>query len=309
MHVFLYIWQMYTSPIPRIQGLVPYVISIKCLKTLLAFLILLFPAWGHTQFTSSYTYLKKTRDTVLMNTDHFYLGGEMGLGFNIGPTATLLAGPNVETNAAPFSRYDFSFITPGKLYIGYAFKNHHFEGAIGMVRERINVSIMDSLGGRAIDYNRSKTYATLTVRYFYRLPIKIPRMKMMIGGEIGGGYHPKFFQSQPHFTINDTSYTVNSSTLQSHDFQLLLGLSGRMDIKIFKNLTLTLVATMIGSPMKGSEYALNYTTPGSTNQTAQIYGSILNINLNAGLKFDFFSHKKKKQTYDKLGIEDPFRDK
>ncbi len=267
------------------------------------------PMFLQAQFTTSFKYLKATRDTVLMNTDHFYLGGELGFGFNLGPTTTIQAGTRMETNAAPFEMIDFSVITPTKLYAGYAFKSHHFEGSIGMVREKMNISILDSLGGRVIDYNRSKSYATLTVRYFYRFPIKIPRMKMMVGAEIGGGYHPKFLQSKPSFDISDTSYTFSTSTLQAHDFQLLLGISGRMDIKIFKNLTLTLVATMIGSPMKGTEYALNYTYPGSTNQTAQVYGSILNINLNAGLKFDFFTHKKKKETYDKLGIEDPYRDK
>jgi hypothetical protein len=243
-----------------------------------------------------------------MNTNHFYFGGELGFGFNIGPTATIAGGKYFETNEAPFNMSDFSVITPTKFFAGYAYKSHHFEGAIGMVRERLNISIMDSLGGRAIDYGRSKTYATLTVRYFYRFPIKIPRMKMMIGAEIGGAYHPKMLQSKPYFSVHDTSYTMSTSSLQSHDFQLILGISGRMDIKIFKNLTLTLIATMIGSPLKGSEYAINYTYPGSVNNVAQVYGSILNINLNAGLKFDLFTHKSKKATYIKYGISDPFRD-
>jgi hypothetical protein len=244
-----------------------------------------------------------------MNTDHFYVGGELGFGFNIGPTATLLGGPQMETNAAPFEIYDFSSITPTKLYMGYAFNSHHFEGALGMVRERVNVSIMDSLGSRALDYHRSKTFVTLTARYFYRFPIRINRLKMMLGAELGLGYHPKLLPSKPSFEVYDTGYTMSTSLIQNRDFQLMLGISGRMDIKLFKNLTLTLVSTLIGSPMRGSEYALNYTLPGGTNQNAQIFGSILNINLNAGLKFDFFTHKNKKATYDRLGIEDPFRDK
>lgn len=261
------------------------------------------------QTIRKYEFLKRTRDTVLMNTDHFYIGGELGFGFNVGPTSTILAGPQMETNAAPFEIADLSTITPTKFYMGYAFKSHHFEGALGMVRERINVSIMDSMGGRAIDYNRNKTYVTLTARYFYRFPIKIPRMKMMMGAEIGIGYHPKMLPSKPNFSVYDSSYTISTSSLQNHDFQLMLGISGRMDIKLFKNLTLTLVSTIIGSPMKGSEYALNYTLPGGSNETAQVFGSILNINLNAGLKLDFFTHKKRKETYDKYNIEDPFRDK
>ena len=273
--------------------------------------LFLVPLSMHAQSTTKVVHLKTLRDTVLMNTNHFYFGGELGFGFNLGPTATIQGGKQFETNAAPFEMYDFSSIYPTKIYAGYAYKSHHFEGSVGMVREKINVSIMDSIGGRAIDFNRSKTYATLTARYFYRFPIKIPRMKMMMGAEIGIGYHPAFFPSKSTYTINDndTGYTISTSSLVNHDFQLMLGVSGRMDIKLFKNLTLTLVSTLIASPMRGSEFAINYTLPGSTNQTAQVYGSILNINLNAGLKFDFFSHKNKRATYDRLNIEDPYRDK
>jgi hypothetical protein len=263
---------------------------------------------GYSQFTQSYKYLKKTRDTVLMNTDHFYIGGEIGLGFNVGPTQTIQGGPRLETNAAPFGRYDFSMITPTKFFAGYAYKSHHFEGSIGLVREHLNFSILDSLGNRVVDHNRSKTYASMTVRYFFRFPLKVPRMKFMMGAEIGGAYHPKFLQSQPHSTINDTSYTLGISTLSLHDFQLILGLSGRIDIKLAKNVTLTLVGTLLGSPMKGTEYAINYSYPGIVNQTAQVNGSILNVNLNMGLKFDFFTHESKKKTYEKYGIGDPFRD-
>jgi hypothetical protein len=262
----------------------------------------------NAQYIPKYQYAKKLRDTVLMNTNHFYHGIEIGFGFNIGPTHTIQGGARMETNDAPFSSYDFSMITPTKVYIGYAYKNHHFEGALGMVREHLNFSIADSLGNRVIDHNRSKTYATMTVRYFYRFPIRVPRMKFMIGAEIGGAYHPKFLPSQPHTTIHDSSYTMGLSTLATHDFQLVLGLSGRIDIKIFKNLTLTLVSTLIGSPMKGTEYSINYSYPGVTNQTAQVGGSILNINLNAGLKLDLFTHVSKKATYEKYGIPDPFRD-
>jgi len=297
---FLYIWWMYLSTnFSRFRKFLPFVIF---------GLFFIFNNSIQAQYAPKYQYSKKTRDTVLMNTDHFYFGGELGFGFNIGPTTTTTGGKFLETNQAPFNFYDFSVITPTKFFAGYAYKSHHFEGSIGLVRERLNISIMDSLGGRAIDYNRSKTFACLTVRYFYRFPIKIPRMKMMLGGEIGGAYHPKMLPSQPHFTVNDTNYTMSTSALQSRDFQLILGIIGRMDIKIFKNLTLTLVATMIGSPLKGSEYAINYTYPGSGNNVAQVYGSILNINLNAGLKFDFFTHKSKKATYEKYKIPDPFRD-
>jgi hypothetical protein len=279
-----------------------------CLSLFLLAGIFLGPATVYSQATK-YEYLKRTRDTVLMNTDHFYVGGELGFGFNIGPTATLLGGKQMETNVAPFELYDFSSITPTKLYAGYAFKSHHFEGSLGMMRERINVSIMDSLGNRALDYHRSKTYVTLTARYFYRFPIRINRMKMMLGAELGLGYHPKFLQTKPGFAVYDSGYAMSTSLLQNHNFQLVLGISGRMDIKLFKNLTLTLVSTLLGSPLRGSEYALNYTLAGGTNHNAQVYASMLNINLNAGLKFDFFTHKKKKATYDRLGIEDPFRDK
>jgi hypothetical protein len=279
---------------------------IRSLSTLFICILLSTTCWS--QFTKSYGYLKKTRDTVLMNTDHFYFGVEIGLGFNVGPTQTMAGGPRMETNDAPFSFYDFSMVTPSKGFVGYAYKSHHFEGSIGLVREHLNFSIQDSLGNRMIDHNRSKTYATMTVRYFFRFPLKVPRMKFMMGAEIGGAYHPKFLPSQPHSTVNDTSYTLALSTLTPHDFQLVLGLSGRIDIKLAKNLTFTLVGTLIGSPMRGTEYAINYSYPGIVNQTAQVNATILNVNLNAGLKLDFFSHANKKKTYEKYGIGDPFRD-
>ncbi len=260
------------------------------------------------QFTQSYAYLKKTRDTVLMNTDHFYAGMEIGLGFNVGPTQTIQAGNRMETNAAPFSMFDFSMVTPTKFFAGYAYKSHHFEGALGVVRDHMNFSIMDSLGNRMIDHKRASMYATMTVRYFYRFPLRVPRMKFMMGVEIGGAYHPKFLKPQTSNTVNDSSYTMSVSALTPRDFQLVLGISGRIDIKIVKNLTFTLVGTLLGSPMNGTEYAINYSYPGIVNQTAQVRSTILNVNLNAGLKFDFFTHASKKKTYEKYGIADPFRD-
>lgn len=260
------------------------------------------------QFTQSYAYLKKTRDTVLMNTDHFYIGGEIGLGFNLGATQTIQAGTRMETNAAPFSMFDFSMLTPTKFFAGYAYKSHHFEGAIGIVRDHLNFSIMDDSGNRIIDHKRATMYTTMTVRYFYRFPLRVPRMKFMMGVELGGAYHPKFLKPQTQYTVNDTNYTMAISTLTPRDFQLVLGISGRIDIKLAKNITFTLAGTLLGSPMKGTEYAINYSYPGIINQTAQVNSSILNVNLNAGLIFDFFTHVSKKKTYEKYGIPDPFRD-
>jgi hypothetical protein len=283
------------------------------------FLLLLF-AFSFTQATraqylkhydSTYViYPKELKDTVLMNTDHFYVGAEIGLGFNVGPTATIQQGDRLSTNAAPFDVYDFSPYAPTKLFLGYAYKSHHFEGSLGMLRERLSVSILDGSGNRAVDYHRNQTYASLTFRYFYRFPIRIPRLKMMIGGEIGGAYRADSpMQEKSTTTFRDTGYTLAPSITNVNNFQLVLGISGRMDIKLCKNLSLTLLATVLGSPLRGTEYMFNYTYQGSTNQTAQVYSSILNVNLNAGLKFEFFSHKKKRATYDKYGIQDPFRDK
>jgi len=255
-------------------------------------------------------YPKQLRDTTLMNTDHFYITLEVGVGFNLGPTVTDSPGDRFETNSAPFGLYDFSMITPTKFNLGYAFKNHHFEGSFGMMRERLNVSILDASGNRAIDYHRNQTYGTVTFRYFYRFPMQIPRLKLMMGAEIGGGYRPTSDMQEKSYTvIRDTGYTFNSSTRWNHDFQLILGISTRMDIKVCKNLTFTLLATLQGSPLKGTEYIFNYTYQGSTNQTAQAHSTLLNLNLNAGIKLDLFCHKNKRATYDRYGMDDPYRDK
>jgi hypothetical protein len=255
-------------------------------------------------------YPRQLKDTVLMNTDHFYLVTEVGLGFNLGPTVTTSPGNRFETNAAPFDLYDFSAITPTKFNIGYAYKNHHFEGSIGMLRERLNISLLDGAGNRVVDYHRNQTYGSLTFRYFYRFPMQIPRLKLMMGAEIGGAFRPdNVMQEKSYSVYRDTGYVLNSYISEFHNFQLVLGISSRMDIKLCKNLTLTLLATILGSPLRGTEYTFVYSYPGSTNQTAQVYSTLLNLNLNAGLKLDLFSHAKKRETYDRLGIQDPFRDK
>jgi hypothetical protein len=269
---------------------------------------------AHSQYVSTdntyIEYPKQLKDTVLMNTDHFYLTVETGLGFNVGPTVTTTAGDRLETNAAPFNAYDFSMMSPSKFNIGYAYKNHHFEGSFGMLREKLNISIMDDAGNRAIDYHRAQTYGSFTLRYFYRFPYQIPRLKLMMGAEIGGAFRPDNPMQEKGYTVyRDTGYTFNTYIREFHDFQLVLGVSTRMDIKLCKNLSLTLLATVLGSPLRGTEYTFVYSVPGGTNQTAQVYSTLINVNLNAGLKLELFSHKKKRETYDRYGIQDPFRDK
>ncbi len=264
----------------------------------------------HHDPTPYIEYSRELKDTVLMNTDHFYITLETGFGFNLGPTVTTQAGNRFETNAAPFDLYDFSMSTPTKFNLGYAYKSHHFEGSFGMMRERLNVSILDANGTRIVDYRRNQTYGSLTFRYFYRFPIRIPRLKMMIGGEIGGAYRPDgYMQENAYSVIRDTGYTINGTNRTNHNFQLVLGVSACMDIKLCKNVSLSLLATLQGSPLRGTEYLFNYTYQGSTNQTAQVYSTLINLNLNAGVKIDLFCHKKKRETYDKYQIQDPYRDK
>lgn len=262
-----------------------------------------------SQFTNSFEYLQRTRDTVLMNTDHFYIGFEAGMDFNLGPTSTVAGGPRLETNGVPFGGDDFNFLGHTKGFIGYAYKAHHFEGAIGSMSDRVNVSIVDSVGNNKISLRSSRFYATASVRYFYRFPIKINRLKMMMGAEIGGGFSPPFFQQGAQISTNDTTYLMSASSLTDKRFQMLIGVHARMDIKLRKNLTFILMSSVLFSPLKGSEYSLTYQFPGSTYHNARVAGSILNLNLSVGLKLDFFSHKMKRKTYDKYGIEDPFRDK
>lgn len=261
------------------------------------------------QFTNSYAYLQRTRDTVLMNTDHFYIGFEAGMDFNLGPTSTIVAGSRIVTNGEPFGMNDFNFLGHTKGFIGYAYKSHHFEGALGSMSDRVNVTLQDSLGNNKIRMHSSRLYVTASVRYFYRFPIKVKRLKMMMGAELGGGFSPPFFQQGAQISTTDTSYLMSASSLTDKRFQMLIGVHGRMDIKIRKNVTFILMSSVIFSPLRGSEYSLTYQYPGNTYQNARVAGSILNLNLSIGLKLDFFSHKKKKETYDKYGIEDPFRDK
>lgn len=295
--MFSHIVMSFIHPRSQFLGRIIFIIACSLVNPLFA------------QFTNSYEYLQKTRDTVLMNTDHFYMGFEAGMFFNLGPTSTIASGPRIETNGEPFGLSDFNFLGHTKGFIGYAYKAHHFEGALGSMRDRVNVTLQDSLGNNKISMRSSRLYVTLSARYFYRFPIKIKRLKMMMGAELGGGFSPPFLQQGAQLSTNDTTYLMSASSLTDKRFQMLIGVHGRMDIKLRKNLTFVLMASVIFSPLRGSEYSLTYLYPGSTFQNARVAGSILNLNLSLGLKFDFFSHKKKKQTYDRLGIEDPFRDK
>jgi hypothetical protein len=279
------------------------------------FICLLFFSTAQAQYlrncdTIYYRAPKQLRDTVLQYTNHFYFTVEVGFGFNLGPTTTITGNDRFETNAAPFDLYDWSMISPTKFNVGYMYKNHYFEGSFGMLRERMNISILDDAGNRMIDYRRAQTYHSFTLRYFYAFPYNIPRLKLMLGAEVGGAYRPDGGLQESSSTVfRDPNYGITAGIRAQNNFQLILGVSTRMDIKLCKNLSLNLLATLIGSPLRGTEYTFVYSYPGSPDNVAQAYASLLNVNLNAGLTLDLYCHKDKRKTYDYYDIGDPYRDK
>lgn len=240
---------------------------------------------------------------VLHKTDHFYFGMETGVVFLLGePTgATAEAQQNI-LDAKPSKlgfRLGFSFIETSKCYVGYAFKSHNFELASG--------GIMGIVYARVRPYGPNKFYptmhGTLMVRYYYRLPIRSHFVKLLIGPELGWAYRmPSIFSG--YKSPESPTYPLVEHAPAYHN--LVAGINIRADLKLAKNCTFNFQINYCAALPNRSEFRL-YEDPYPTSPYTTYYNTIMNLNLSFGLKFDFYSKKKKQQTFEKLGIEDPYK--
>lgn len=269
--------------------------------------------------------LKKFKARVLNHTDHGYFGIESGISLSFGPT-NLNKGKHdyIEVGCVDFGQsnsQDFRFNSLPRIFGGYALKRHYFEGVLGSMTDRTNFCLKDSLKNPLLEFSTYNRYFTLGFRYLYNwTPFKSNVVKMLIGPEVGyavrteggpGSSMQNIFNPTPAIifadNINGNSILIQNNNMHIH--QIYVGLNARIDFKVKKNLTVFLNGLFQAIIQNGEMYRTLLMFPGGTEYVAVPAGSGVNMNFNAGLKFDFFSSKKKRETYDKLGIEDPFRDK
>ncbi len=273
--------------------------------------------------------LKKFKAWVLNHTDHGYFGVEGGITFNFGPTNVRNGNHDyIEPINNSLALGNIGFVNHPRFFAGYAWKKHYFEGVLGSMSDRTRFLLKDSLMNDLYKFSTENTYSTISFRYLYNYtPFKSNVIKFLIGAELGyalrsiivntpgggsGGGGGGIFNPQPYSVVsfvNNVGYFVDIQNNQMHVHQFFVGVNSRIDFKIKKNLTMFLNGTFLSIIQNGEMYKTTLRFPGGTEYVAIPAGSGLNMFLHYGIKFDFFTSKKKRETYDKLGIEDPFRDK
>lgn len=270
--------------------------------------------------------LKKFKARVLNQTDHGYFGVEGGITFNFGPTNVRNGKHDyIEPINNSLASGNVGFVNYPRFFAGYAWKKHYFEGVLGSMGDRTRFLLKDSLMNDLYKFSTENTYGTISFRYLYNYtPFKSNVIKFLIGAEVGyairalvvgtpgTGMGGGIFNPQPYSVVsfvNNDGYFVEIQNNQMHIHQFFVGVNSRIDFKIKKNLTMFLNGTFLSIIQNGEMYRTTLRFPGGTEYVATPAGSGLNMFLNFGMKFDFFASKKKRETYDKLGIEDPFRDK
>lgn len=276
------------------------------MNKLFTFLVLV--VFTKVSFSQLNLYPKSSKDTrklkhlVLNNTDHFYLGMETGIVFLLGEPTAITQGAETNLTGSWTSRFTFrnnySFLETSKLYIGYAYKSHYFELATGGILGKM--AVYDASATRVWVY--PTLYGTLMFRYYYRLPIKSNFIKLLLGAELGWAYRVKSI-----FEDNNNTETKSLVEYNPINHNLMGGINTRLDMKLAKNCTFNFQVNFSAAFPNRSEFRL-LDNPSDQNSTYSAYlNSIMNLNISFGLKFDFYSKKKKQQTFEKLGIEDPYK--
>lgn len=240
---------------------------------------------------------------VLNNTDHFYFGLETGVVFMLGEPTAITPGAESNVSSANQSRMsfrgDYSFIETSKIYVGYAFKAHHFELANGGIVGKMYVYDANNLK----TWSHPTMHGTLMFRYYYRIPIKSNFVKLLLGPELGWAYRMNSI-----FEIGSNNTTEVRALIEHSpaNHNIIGGINTRLDFKLAKNLTFNFQVNYCAAFPNKSEFRL-YENPYDLNSPFTAYNnSIMNLNLSFGLKFDFFIKKKKQQTFDQLGIQEPY---
>lgn len=247
--------------------------------------------------------INKLKKRVLNNTDHSYFGFEIGMLLNMGSTTCITPGfeGNLNNDAVWEMPLDYVPAQNFKLFAGYAHKNHRFEVGFGALKGKIRVQ----------DYGYLTHFGNLTLRYYYGLPIKSNIFKLLVGPEIGFAFRMPIdgLDSAPYvnyYIQQGNYYPLTGIAGGSPFFKMSFGINARLDIKLAKNLTF-IFQTNLGTAVPNGAYFRFSPNPGFPQFDSEYKNSIINLNINVGLKFDFFSEKNKQKTYDALGIKDPYK--
>jgi hypothetical protein len=252
---------------------------------------------------------RQLKHLVLNNTDHGYFGMETGMFFLPGDATAVTPGAQqyVGSDGRITPYIDYSFLETSKIYVGYAYKAHYFELCGGGIRGKIR--LFKNTYPKFNDGDVTH-YGTILIRYYYKLPIKSKRLKFLIGIETGLAYRfpIDYFIKGEKTVISPypSSYPLVEMNMETKKANMVMGINARLDIKLNKNLTFTSQINFCGAFPNNSVYRL-YDYPGdpSSNYTEYI-NSIMNLNISFGLKFDFYSKKKKQQTFEELKIGNPY---
>jgi hypothetical protein len=236
---------------------------------------------------------RQLNNRVLNNTDHGYFGFETGVLLDF--SSTMANDPTYQNRFRNEFRgklwEDLLFTRNGRLFGGYRYRSHYFEAALATYLTNTKTTN----GEIAV-----KFLGACQLGYYYKLPIKSDFYNLCLGPEIGIA-----------FKLPWDNYDWQDNQYYPPDVQIypkanfLFGLSARNEFKVAKNLTLFCRVSGTCVPNINAFYWAQWypVQPQSTSLTVTSWNFVISI----GAKFDFFSKKKKQQTFDQLGIEDPYK--
>lgn len=250
------------------------------------------------------------KNHVLKDTDHGYAGLEFTNDFIFASVKAADPADQNKCNNRFDPKVEKGLMWLGNVFTGYKWKSNYFELAYVSLWNYGSI-----YSGSSGSFTSANYYGSLQFRYYYQIPLHSNSFNLLVGPNIGWAF--RF----PGYGEGTYTYWYNGFELPSPIFQtrsehlgdskrnMVLGVNLRCDFKLKKNLT---IVTNLNASFLYIErdYFWIYPYPGAPSGSPyEIYypRNNWNLSLSVGLKFDFYSKKKKQQTYDQLGIENPYK--
>ncbi len=248
------------------------------------------------------------KNRVLNNTDHGYFGIDGGIALDFSTISAVESNDEsaVDNNFTGSFNEEFILFQNFRVFGGYKWRSHYFE--LAYASYHTNGRIKNSVDAE------NNYYGAIQLCYYYQLPIKSTFINLLIGPEIGWAFRVKGAgESGSGYYINGFYYPSpyfrsKSPQLNDNIKNIVGGVSVQSDFKLRRNFTLFTKINVTYIHIFNDKYI--YAVPGGPPGSQPPYfdpKTNWNLNLSFGLKFDFFSKKKKQQTFDQLGIEDPYK--